>query len=121
MEKFRAWSDAGLSRDQMLEAITLYWATGAVGSSFWPYRAARQTRPSFGPDRPVPVPVGYAAFPHEILRPPRSVAERAYPNIVRWTAFDRGGHFPAMEQPVLLAEEIRAMFRPLRHTGGEHA
>ena len=120
VEKFRAWSDGGLSRDQMLEAITLYWATGSVGSSFWPYRSIRQARPAFGTGHPVRVPLGYASFPREMLRPPRSVAERSYSQIVRWTELDRGGHFPAMEQPALLAEEIRATFRPLRHQGGDH-
>lgn len=125
VEKLRAWSDGGLSRDQTLEAVALYWATGSVGSSLCQYRSIRQARPAFGPDRPVRVPVGYAAFPREMLRPPRSVAEQTYSGITRWTEFDRGGHFPAMEQPALLAEEIRATFRPLRqdrrHTGGDHA
>ena len=123
VEKFRAWSDGGLSRDQMLEAITLYWVTGAVGSSFWPYRAVRQQAPSFGPEQPVGVPVGYAAFPREMMRPPRSVAEKTFTDIRRWTPFPHGGHFPAMEHPALLAEEIRAMFRPLRtiNQGGHHA
>ena len=121
VEKFRAWSDGGLSRDQILEAVTLYWTTGSVGSSFWPYRSIRKARPGFGPDRPVRVPVGYAAFPREMLRPPRSVAEKTYPDIIRWTRFGQGGHFPAMEQPALLAEEIRATFRHLRHEGGDHA
>lgn len=123
VEKFRAWSDGGLSRDQMLEAVTLYWATGAVGSSFWPYRAIRQDRLPFGVEQPVAVPVGYASFPREMLRPPRSVAELTFTDIRRWTAFKQGGHFPAMERPAELADEIRAMFRPLRNatSGGTHA
>ena len=62
----------------------------------------------------VRVPAGYVEFPKEILRPPRSLAERVYTDIRRWTVAPRGGHFAALEQPQLLAEEIRAFFRPLR-------
>ena len=62
----------------------------------------------------VMVPTGYAEFPHEILSPPRSVAERSYGNIQRWTTMPKGGHFAALEQPEALANEIRAFFRPLR-------
>jgi microsomal epoxide hydrolase len=66
------------------------------------------------PERGVTVPMGYAQFPTEILRPPRSVAERMYTDIRRWTVMDKGGHFAAMEQPAALAHEIREFFRPLR-------
>ncbi len=59
-------------------------------------------------------PMGYAAFPKEILRPPRVVAERMYGNIQRWSEMEQGGHFAALEQPQALACEIRAFFRPLR-------
>ena len=59
-------------------------------------------------------PTGYAAFPKEILRPPRSVAERVYGNIQRWTVMEKGGHFAALEQPEALAREVRAFFRPFR-------
>jgi len=58
--------------------------------------------------------MGYAAFPHEIVRPPRSLAEKMYTDIRRWSVMPRGGHFAALEQPELLAHEIRAFFRPLR-------
>ncbi len=64
--------------------------------------------------RTVDVPMGYAAFPKEIIRPPRSIAARFYTDIRRWSAMPRGGHFAAMEQPDLLAHEIREFFRPLR-------
>ena len=57
--------------------------------------------------------MGYAEFPHEILRPPRSLAERQY-DIRRWSVMEKGGHFAALEQPELLAREIREFFRPLR-------
>ena len=66
------------------------------------------------PDGGVGVPTGYAAFPREILRPPRSVAARVYTDIRRWTTMARGGHFAAMEQPEALAHEIIEFFRPLR-------
>lgn len=94
--------------------ITLYWVTEAIGSSFWPYYARHRG------DWPVPdgalidVPFGYAAFPHEIRRPPRSVASRTYTDIRRWTEMPKGGHFAAMEQPEALAAEIHAFFRGLR-------
>jgi pimeloyl-ACP methyl ester carboxylesterase len=120
VEKFRTWTDCdgdpvnAVSRDDMLANITLYWATGAIGSSFWPYYA-RMHGPWPIPDgATVDVPTGYVQFPREILRPPRSVAERMYPNIQRWTTMERGGHFAAMEQPAALAQEVREFFRPLR-------
>ena len=120
MEKFRAWSDCNgdvervFTRDQMLANIAFYWFTGAIGSSFYPYYFRRR-RPWPIPDgEAVTAPTGYAAFPREILRPPRSLAEKTFTNIHRWTAMPRGGHFAAMEQPEALAEDVRAFFRPLR-------
>ncbi|WP_375458105.1 epoxide hydrolase family protein [uncultured Enterovirga sp.] len=120
VEKFRAWSDCGgdvesvFSRDEILSNISLYWFTGAIGSSFWPYYA-RMHGPWPVPDgATVDVPTGYCQFPTEILRPPRSLAARTYTDIRRWSVMERGGHFAAMEQPEALADEIRAFFRPLR-------
>jgi pimeloyl-ACP methyl ester carboxylesterase len=120
VEKFHSWTDndgrieSAVSRDDLLANIMLYWATGAIGSSFWPYYA-RMHSPWVIPDgEKVQVPTGYAEFPHEILSPPRSVAERSYANIQRWTTMPKGGHFAALEQPEALANEIRAFFRPLR-------
>jgi microsomal epoxide hydrolase len=118
-EKFRAWSDCEgdeesvITKDELLANISLYWFTGAIGSSFWPY-LARLHGPWPIPDGGVRVPMGYAAFPREILRPPRSVAERQYGDIRRWTEMPKGGHFAAMEQPEALAREIVEFFRPLR-------
>jgi microsomal epoxide hydrolase len=118
VDKFRAWSDCGgtiesaIDRNRMLANISLYWFTGAIGSSFFPYYA-RMHRPWPLPG-PVTAPTGYAEFPAEILRPPRSLAERAYSDIRRWTVMPRGGHFAAMEQPEALAHDIRESFRPLR-------
>ena len=119
VEKFRTWSDCNgdvesvFTKDEILTNITLYWATGAINSSSWPYYA-RSHGPWPIPDgKRVEVPTAYAAFPKEILRPPRSIAERYY-NIQRWTTMDKGGHFAAMEQPQALAEDIRAFFRQFR-------
>ena len=100
-------------RDHLLANISLYWFTGAIGSSFWPYYA-RMHGPWPVPDGGVGVPMGYAEFPKEILHPPRSVAARVYTDIRRWTTLPRGGHFAAMEQPEALAREIVEFFRPLR-------
>jgi microsomal epoxide hydrolase len=120
VEKFRAWSDCNgdvesvFARDRLLANISLYWFTGAIGSSFFPYYF-RTHRPWPIPEGgKISVPTGYSEFPHEILRPPRSLAEKTYSDIRRWTVMSRGGHFAAMEQPELLAKEIREFFRPLR-------
>jgi microsomal epoxide hydrolase len=120
VEKFRIWSDCGgdvetvFTKDQLLGNISLYWFTGAIGSSFFPYYF-RWHRPWPIPEgRTIDVPTGYCEFPREILRPPRSHAANTYTNIQRWTVMPRGGHFAAMEQPEALAEEVRAFFRPLR-------
>ena len=120
VEKFRTWSDCGgnveaaFTRDRLLANISFYWFTGAIGSSFWPYYAVRH-RPWPIPDgQTIDVPAGYAQFPAEILRPPRSLAERTYTDIRRWTVMPRGGHFAALEQPEALANEVREFFRPLR-------
>ncbi len=117
VEKFRAWSDCGgdvesaISRDRMLADIALYWFTGAIGSSFWPYYARQHGSAILPPGEKISVPTGYAQFPREILKPPRSAAERVFTDIRRWSVMPKGGHFAALEQPELLATEIRAFFR----------
>jgi pimeloyl-ACP methyl ester carboxylesterase len=120
IDKFRAWSDCGgdlesaFTKDALLANISLYWFTGAIGSSFWPYYTRRH-RPWPIPDGcTIAVPTGYCEFPREMLRPPRSLAARTYTDIRRWKVFSRGGHFAALEQPEALAEELREFFRPLR-------
>jgi len=119
VDKFRAWSDCGgdvervFPKDHLLANIGLYWFTGAIGSSFWPY-CARMHGPWPIPDGGVTAPMGYAAFPREILSPPRSIAAKVYTDIRRWTEMPRGGHFAAMEEPEALAREIVEFFRPLR-------
>jgi len=119
-EKFRTWTDCGgdpesvISRDHLLANVSLYWFTGAIGSSFWPYYARLHGQWPIPGGGTIGVPMGYAAFPKEIIRPPRSIAQQTYTNIQRWTPMPRGGHFAAMEQPEALANEIRAFFRGLR-------
>lgn len=116
VEKFYAWTDNrgspedAVSRDAMLANISLYWFTGAIGSSFWPYYARIHDPWPISEDEPVTAPMGYAEFPREILRPPRSVAEKCYADIRRWTRMPRGGHFAALEQPEALAREVVAFF-----------
>ena len=101
-------AENAISRDRMLANIALYWFTGAIGSSFWPYygRHPREHGRS-GQRIRLRSPTGYAAFPKEIIVPPRSIAEKSYTNIQRWTVMKKGGHFAAMEQPAALTEEIQ--------------
>jgi microsomal epoxide hydrolase len=119
-EKFRAWSDCGgvienaISRDRMLANISLYWFTGAIGSSFWPYYDRRHGPAILPAGSRISVPMGYAEFPREIAKPPRTAASRVFSDIRRWSVMPRGGHFAALEQPELLADEVRAFFRELR-------
>jgi pimeloyl-ACP methyl ester carboxylesterase len=119
-EKFHRWSDndgvpeSAISRDRMLANISLYWFTAAIGSSFWPYYGRLHFGLPISPEHPISVPTGYAAFPKEIIIPPRSLAEKTYTNIQRWTEMKKGGHFAAMEQPAALAAEIQNFFRQLR-------
>lgn len=120
VEKFRSWTDCGgdpenaLTRDQMLADIQFYWHTQAIGSSFYPYLFRRRRGWTTSPERPVTAPTGYAAFPHEMLRPPRALAEKTFIDIRRWTVFAKGGHFAAMEQPEALANDVAAFYRALR-------
>ena len=120
VEKFRSWTDCdgdvetALTRDQMLANISFYWFTGAIGSSFYPYYFRKRRGWPISPANPATAPLGYAAFPKEMVRPPRSIAEKTFTDIRRWTEFPRGGHFAAMEQPEALAGDVRAFFRGLR-------
>ena len=127
VEKFHAWTDNdgspedAVSRDEMLANIALYWFTGAIGSSFWPYYA-RLHGPWPIPDgEPITAPMGYAEFPKEILSPPRSLAAKTYTDIRRWTAMPKGGHFAALEQPDALAHEVIEFFRAVPSAHGGHA
>jgi pimeloyl-ACP methyl ester carboxylesterase len=105
-----------LTRDHILDNITLYWLTGTGASaarSYWESgqataRAAGQAPP------PVSVPVGFTTFPGEIVAAPRSWVEQAYPTLTYFHKVDKGGHFAAWEQPELFSAELRDAFRPLR-------
>jgi microsomal epoxide hydrolase len=119
VEKFRSWSDCdgvpenAIPRDDMLADISLYWFTGTIGASFWPYYARLHAGWPIPKGGMVGVPMGYAEFPKEILSPPRVLAERTYTDIRRWTRFPKGGHFAALEQPEALAAEVKAFFAGL--------
>jgi pimeloyl-ACP methyl ester carboxylesterase len=100
-----------LTRDEILDNITLYWLTGTGVSSsrlYWEYKGG------FFNAKGVSIPVAVTVFPGEQYQAPRSWAERAYPNLIYFNEVDKGGHFAAWEQPELLSEEIRAAFRSLR-------
>jgi pimeloyl-ACP methyl ester carboxylesterase len=105
-----------LSRDHILDNITLYWLTGtgaAAARMYWENGQA-SARAAGQPSPEVSVPVGFTAFPGEIFRAPRSWVEKTYSSLVYFNAVDRGGHFAAWEEPELFTEELRAAFRSLR-------
>jgi pimeloyl-ACP methyl ester carboxylesterase len=106
----------GLTRDHILDNITLYWLTGTGASaarSYW--EAGRATALAAGQTPPeVKLPVGFTTFPGEIFRAPRSWVEKGYPNLTYFHEASKGGHFAAWEEPQLFSEEIRAAFKPLR-------
>ncbi|MFI7551465.1 epoxide hydrolase family protein [Micromonospora sediminimaris] len=108
----------GLSRDTVVDNITLYWLTGTGASSarwYWEFGRFQAAADAAGqPPPPVAVPVGFTAFPGEIWAAPRSWAETVYPGLAYFNEVDRGGHFAAWEEPELFAAEVRAAFRPLR-------
>jgi pimeloyl-ACP methyl ester carboxylesterase len=101
----------GLSRDDILDNVTLYWLTGTAVSSarlYW------ESKLAFFAPKGVAIPVAVSAFPDEIYTAPRSWAERAYPKLIYFNRVDKGGHFAAWEQPDIFVAELRAAFRPLR-------
>jgi len=107
-----------LTRETIVDNITLYWLTGtgvSAARSYWEDgKALAQARGSGQAPPEVSVPVGFTTFPGEIWRTPRSWAENSYPNLVYFNEADRGGHFAAWEEPQLFSEEVRATFRSLR-------
>ncbi len=105
-----------LTRDHILDNITLYWLTGTGASaarSYWEGGRAAALAAGQAPAQ-VTLPVGFTMFPGEIFRAPRSWVEKLYPHVMYFHEADRGGHFAAWEEPQLFSEEIRAGFRPLR-------
>jgi pimeloyl-ACP methyl ester carboxylesterase len=107
-----------LTRDHILDNITLYWLTGTGASaarSYWEGGRAQALAAAAGQAPPtVTLPVGFTTFPDEIFRAPRSWVEQLYSHVIYFNEADRGGHFAAWEEPQLFSEEIRAGFRPLR-------
>lgn len=119
VEKFRAWSDCDgdverrFSKDELLTNIMIYWVTETINSSIRMYYENTRMSPPLKAGQHIEVPAGGALFSKDIKLPPRELAERSL-RVQRWTHLPRGGHFAALEEPELLAEEIRAFFRPLR-------
>jgi pimeloyl-ACP methyl ester carboxylesterase len=110
----------GLTRDHILDNVTLYWltATGASAArSYWEGGRAAALAGGKAP-APVSIPVGFTTFPGEIFRAPRSWVEASYPNVIYFNEVDKGGHFAAWEEPELFANELRAAFKSLRTNGG---
>jgi pimeloyl-ACP methyl ester carboxylesterase len=107
-----------LTREHVLDNITLYWLTGTGASaarSYWENRLERAQAAAAGePPSAVSVPVGFTTFPGELWRAPRTWVEASYPSLSYCNEVDRGGHFAAWEEPELFATELRAAFRPLR-------
>ena len=107
-----------LTRDNILDNITLYWLTGIGASAdrwYWEFgRFAAAAQAAGQPPPPVAVPVGFSTFPGELFPAPRSWAAAVYPGLAYFNEADRGGHFAAWEEPELFAEELRAAFKPLR-------
>jgi pimeloyl-ACP methyl ester carboxylesterase len=102
----------GLTRDDVLDNITLFWLTNTAISAarlYWEFPGL-----PFFDVKNVSIPVAVSVFPDEIEAVPRSWAERAYPKLIHYNKLDKGGHFAAWEQPQLFSEEVRAGFRPLR-------
>ncbi len=126
-EKYKDWTDAprvpedSVSRDQLLTIATIYWLTATAGSSAQVYYESAPQLPINAliiRHPPVPVPVGVAIFPHAAFVAVRRHAERDLPTIVHWSEYERGGHFPAMEEPDLFVGDVRAFNRVLKGDQG---
>jgi pimeloyl-ACP methyl ester carboxylesterase len=103
----------GLSREDIVDNITLYWLTNTAVSSarlYW------ENKLVFFEPKHIKIPVAVSVFPDEIYAAPRSWAEKAYPKLIHYNRLDKGGHFAAWEQPALFCVEMRTAFRPLRQS-----
>lgn len=127
VDKFWAWSDHGgdlersFTKDELLTNVMIYWVTQTMPSStriyYEPHNQPRPPSMTEFKSTGKPSPVGFALFPKEINVPPRAWVERAMGgSLFHWTEMPRGGHFAALEQPQLLAEDVRAFFRKVRAT-----
>ncbi len=121
VEKYRTWSDCAgdveksYTKDELLTIVTIYWVTQTISSSTRMYYENQKNLWVMEQDQKVPAPAGMAMFPQEISKPPREWGDRSY-DVQRWTEMTKGGHFAALEEPQLLAEEVRAFFRGFRKT-----
>ena len=110
-----AGQSEGLTRDDVLDNVTLYWLTNtAISSARLYWDTAHASSAGFFDARGVKIPVAVSVFPDEIYAAPQSWAERAYPKLIHYNKLDKGGHFAAWEQPQLFVEEMRASFKSLR-------
>ena len=114
-EKFDRWTDArGLPADDLLTTVTIYWVTGCIGSSFWPYWARKHgdwvLDEVVAAGGRITAPLTYLDFPKELVHVPRGVVERVF-DIERWEGPEYGGHFPALEATDVLAESLRRFMR----------
>ncbi|RFM27380.1 epoxide hydrolase family protein [Deminuibacter soli] len=118
VEKYNSWSDNGgsiencFSKEQLLATVTLYWVTQTIHSSTRLYYENSKSPFQLNPGEKIKTPTGIAQFPQELNFPPRSLAQRVF-NIQHWSTFNKGGHFAAMEQPRLLADDITRFFTNL--------
>ena len=116
-EKFYSWTDndgdlfSKINLDKMLANITLYWLTGCIGASFWPYYVRHRSDWPISSDDPILVPMAYSQFPKEIFSPPISLASQYYKKISCWEEHKSGGHFAAMEKPRELATDINKFIK----------
>jgi len=107
----------GLTRDDILDNVTLYWLTNtAISSARLYWDNAHFPSGGFFDPRGITIPVAISAFPDEIYQAPKSWAEKAYPKLIHYNRPDKGGHFAAWEQPAAFTNELRTAFRPLRNT-----
>lgn len=123
IEKFWSWTDCdghpenALTRDELLDNLTVYWLTGTGASSarlYWESIAHVREVLAGSDDEVITVPTGCSVFPKERLRPSRRWAEKRFADIRHWRELDRGGHFAAFEQPELFVDEVRTFFRSVR-------
>jgi pimeloyl-ACP methyl ester carboxylesterase len=109
----------GLTRDDVLDNVTLTWLTNTAISGARLYWEAFENKVSFFGVKGVSIPAAVSVFPDELYQAPRSWTERAYPNLIHYNRLDKGGHFAAWEQPELFCKELRAAFKSLRHARDE--
>jgi microsomal epoxide hydrolase len=114
-EKFDRWTDErGVEPDDLLTTVMIYWVTGCIGSSFWPYWARRHGEwvldDAIAAGERIAAPLTHLDFPKEIVHVPRAVAERVF-DVERWEEPAYGGHFPAREATDVLADSLRRFTR----------